>query len=98
MKKQFIALFAFFVFITMGKAQTIQYLPLFDDATFARSLNITDGTPPLGYSVGYTSGALDVSQTGGVSYTIPIALPPGTVLRVLLQALLLPTIVKAVMV
>jgi YD repeat-containing protein len=78
MKKHFIALFAFLVFIAMGKAQTVQYLPLYDDATFARGLNMTDGAAPVGYSVGSTSGALDVSPTGGVSYTIPIALPPGT--------------------
>ena len=78
MKKYFIAFIALLVFIMVGKAQTVQYLPLYDDATFARSINMTDGIPPTGFSVGSTSGSLDVSPTGGVSYTIPIALPPGT--------------------
>ena len=72
MKKQFIVLFAFLVFITMGKAQTVQLL-LYTDETFTRNLNMNSNVP-----VGITAGALDVNPTGSVSYTIPITLPPDT--------------------
>jgi RHS repeat-associated protein len=57
--------------LTMS-AQDIQYLPLHDDAA------INGKTVNTALPVGFTAGALNVSPTGGASYTIPIALPPGT--------------------
>jgi hypothetical protein len=53
-------------------AQDIQYLPLNTDA------DINGKTVDTDLPVGFTAGALNVSPTGGASYTIPIALPPGT--------------------
>ena len=53
-------------------AQNITYLPLYTDE------DITTKTVNTALSVGFTAGALNVSPTGGASYTIPIALPPGT--------------------
>lgn len=75
MKKQYSLLYVLLVFTTILKAQNIQYLPLYDDNTFNRPLNMETGS---NVPIGKTAGAVDVSALGGASYTVPIALPPGT--------------------
>jgi hypothetical protein len=74
MKKNIQPLFALMLFTQTIKAQ-VQYLPLYDDNTFTRPLNmVTNSAVP----VGFTAGALDVSSSGGATYGIPITIPPGT--------------------
>lgn len=72
MKKYFLSLYALVCLMHTIKAQTVQYLPLYTDNDLAtRTLNTS-------LPVGTSAGALDVSASGGASYTIPISLPPGT--------------------
>ena len=59
-------------FTLTAYAQNVQYLPLYTDATFSGK------QVDINLAVGYTAGAVNVSPSGGASYTIPIALPPGT--------------------
>ena len=73
MKKNFLSFITLMLCTLYAiKAQNVQYLPLYDASTFSAK-NIDTDLP-----VGYTAGAVNVSPTGGVSYSIPITLPPGT--------------------
>ena len=72
MKKLHLLVTLLLAFTLTAYAQNVQYLPLYTDATFsAKEVDIN-------LAVGYTAGAVNVSPSGGASYTIPIALPPGT--------------------
>ncbi|MDZ7878848.1 MAG: SpvB/TcaC N-terminal domain-containing protein [Saprospiraceae bacterium] len=73
MKKYFLSLYALLLLLHTIKAQTVQYLPLYEDNTFTRPLNMGSTVP-----VGSTAGVLDVSGSGSASYAVPIVLPPGT--------------------
>jgi RHS repeat-associated protein len=72
MRKIKIMLALLWAYTLTVSAQDIQYLPLYTDA------DINGKTVNTNLSVGFTAGSLNVSPTGGASYTIPIALPPGT--------------------
>jgi RHS repeat-associated protein len=74
MRKIKIMLALLWAYALTVSAQDIQYLPLNNDAAISGK---TVNTSP-NFAVGFTAGALNVSPTGGASYTIPIALPPGT--------------------
>ena len=72
MKKLFILTTLLCAFVMALHAQNVQYLPLYTEGAFsAKGVDIE-------LPVGYTAGAINVSPTGGASYTIPITLPPGT--------------------
>lgn len=72
MRKIKIMLTLLWAYALTVSAQDVQYLPLYTDA------DINGKTVNTELPVGFTAGALNVSPTGGASYTIPIALPPGT--------------------
>jgi RHS repeat-associated protein len=61
-----------FTFATSLLAQNVGYTSLFDNASFSAKA-IIQSLP-----VGSTPGAGNVSGNGGSSYSIPIAVPPGT--------------------
>ncbi len=55
-----------------AQAQTVSYSPVHDNASFnAQTINVN-------LAVGSTPASADVSSSGGSTYSIPIALPPGT--------------------
>ncbi|WP_229215082.1 polymorphic toxin type 23 domain-containing protein [Dyadobacter bucti] len=72
MKKCLLLTLLLLTFVLQTKAQNIDYnTPLFTNQTFSKTVN-----PAL--PVGGIAGAGGVSGSGGATYSIPIAVPPGT--------------------
>lgn len=73
--KQLAASFFVFLFvfskISCVLGQNIVYVNPNDDAAFSRSIDEAK-------AVGVIPGIANVTPSGGASYTIPIAIPPGT--------------------
>jgi RHS repeat-associated protein len=71
MKKIFSLFMATMAFMVTLKAQNVQYLPLYTDQNFSKSINTY-------LPVGKTEGSLNITPTGSATYAIPVMLPPGT--------------------
>ena len=70
MKKFYLLILIISLIINKVSGQNVTYTSLNDNVSLVRTLNLK--------TVGSTSGSADVSATGASSYTIPIAIPPGT--------------------
>lgn len=53
------------------RAQSVSYTDLYDNSTFARTIDLSK-------PVGVIEGSAGTTPSGGASYTIPIKCPPGT--------------------
>jgi RHS repeat-associated protein len=71
MKKIYSLIIALMAFTIILKAQNVQYLPLYTDQDFTKTINTS-------LPVGKTDGSLNVTPTGSATYAIPITLPLGT--------------------
>jgi len=72
MRKNYLLSFLIVFNTVLAVAQNVSYTSLYDNAAF-------DGRAILQtLPVGSTPGAGNVSGNGGASYSIPIAVPPGT--------------------
>lgn len=63
-------IFSFFIAFS-AQAQSITYGSLFDDASFAKTIDLSK-------PVGSIEGSAGTSPTGAATYTIPLKCPPGT--------------------
>jgi hypothetical protein len=64
---------------TSTQAQYVSYVPLATSASFrAKTIDVSR-------AVGSLAGSGSVSASGGATYSIPIALPPGTIRKIFID-------------
>ena len=69
--RKFPIVFLLLIRCLLINAQTVQYLPQYTDATFAKTINTS-------LPVGKIEGSYRISASGSANYNIPIKLPLGT--------------------